>query len=121
MADLRKKNGRVDPWNMKFWGIGNESWGCGGNMTPEFYADNYRRYATYVRSYGDKRLYKIACGPNMDNYNLNRVISFIPRRYNRSNRSRDIYPRSPKSFPHNSRHRWSMTAGFRSSTLPRLR
>ncbi|MDR2304290.1 MAG: alpha-N-arabinofuranosidase [Treponema sp.] len=73
MADLRKRNGRAEPWNVKFWGIGNESWGCGGNMTPEFYADNYRRYAVYVRGYG-KSVYKIACGPNDSNYNWTKVV-----------------------------------------------
>jgi len=74
MADLRRKNGRDKPWNVKFWGIGNESWGCGGNMTPEFYADNYRRYAVYVRKYGDALPYKIACGPNDKNYNWTKVL-----------------------------------------------
>ncbi|MHB9295288.1 alpha-L-arabinofuranosidase [Pillotina sp. SPG140] len=73
MAELRKKNGRADPWNIKFWGIGNESWGCGGNMTPEFYADNYRRYAVYARNYGTP-LYKIACGPNNDDYHWTTVV-----------------------------------------------
>jgi alpha-N-arabinofuranosidase len=74
MADLRKKNGQADPWNVKFWGIGNENWGCGGNMTPEFYADNYRRYATYARSYGDTQLYKIAGGASFDDYNWTKVL-----------------------------------------------
>jgi alpha-N-arabinofuranosidase len=74
MAELRKKNGREQPWQVRFWGIGNESWGCGGNMTPEFYADNYRRYAIYVRKYGDAVPYKIACGPNDSNYNWTRVL-----------------------------------------------
>jgi len=74
MADLRKKNGREEPWQVRFWGIGNESWGCGGNMTPEFYADNYRRYAVYTRKYGDTAPYKIACGPNDSNYNWTRVL-----------------------------------------------
>jgi alpha-N-arabinofuranosidase len=74
MTDLRRKNGRADPWKVRYWGIGNESWGCGGNMTPEFYADNYRRYATYARNYGDARLYKIACGPSNDDYNWTRVL-----------------------------------------------
>jgi alpha-N-arabinofuranosidase len=74
MADLRKKNGRADPWNVNFWGIGNESWGCGGNMTPEFYADNYRRYAVYARNYGKSALYKIACGPSNDDYNWTKVL-----------------------------------------------
>jgi alpha-N-arabinofuranosidase len=74
MADLRKKNGRADPWNVNFWGIGNESWGCGGSMTPEFYADNYRRYAVYARNYGKSALYKIACGPSNDDYNWTKVL-----------------------------------------------
>jgi len=74
MADLRKKNGREKPWNVRFWGVGNENWGCGGHMTPEFYADNYRRYAVYVRKYGDTVPYKIACGPNDGNYNWTRVL-----------------------------------------------
>ncbi|MDR1022756.1 MAG: alpha-N-arabinofuranosidase [Prevotellaceae bacterium] len=68
MSNLRKQNGREAPWKVKFWGVGNESWGCGGNMTAEFYADQYRRYATFCRSYGDNRLYKIACGPNDADY-----------------------------------------------------
>ena len=74
MAEIRRKNGREKPWNVQFWGIGNESWGCGGNMTPEFYADNYRRYAVYVRKYGDVVPYKIACGPNNSNYNWTKVL-----------------------------------------------
>ncbi|MDR2747292.1 MAG: alpha-N-arabinofuranosidase [Treponema sp.] len=74
MAELRKKNGRVQPWNVKFWGIGNESWGCGGNMTAEFYADNYRRYAVYARNYGASKLYKIACGPSDSNYAWTRTL-----------------------------------------------
>jgi alpha-N-arabinofuranosidase len=74
MADLRRKNGRDKPWNVKFWGIGNESWGCGGSMTPEFYADNYRRYATFTKKYGDTVPYKIACGPNDSNFNWTKVM-----------------------------------------------
>ncbi|MFH1513451.1 MAG: alpha-L-arabinofuranosidase C-terminal domain-containing protein, partial [Bacillota bacterium] len=50
------------------WGVGNESWGCGGNMLPEYYAHEYRRYQTYCRNYGSRRLYKIACGPNSGDY-----------------------------------------------------
>lgn len=67
-ADERRKNGREKPWNVAYWGVGNESWGCGGNMRPEYYADQYRRYATYCRNWGGERLYKIACGPNVDDY-----------------------------------------------------
>lgn len=68
MANLRKKNGRDKPWKVQLWGVGNENWGCGGNMTAEGYAENYRRYATYCRNYGDNHLYKIAGGPNVDDY-----------------------------------------------------
>ena len=64
MANLRRSNGRQEPWKVKYWGVGNENWGCGGNMRPEYYADEYRRYATYLRNFGGNRLYKIACGPN---------------------------------------------------------
>lgn len=74
MANLRRENGRDKPWKVKFWGVGNESWGCGGNMTPDFYADQYRRYATYCRDYGDNRLYKIACGANGSDYNWTDVM-----------------------------------------------
>ncbi|GHV49752.1 alpha-N-arabinofuranosidase [Bacteroidia bacterium] len=69
MSNLRKKNGREKPWSVKFWGVGNENWGCGGNMTADFYADQYKRYATYCRNYGSNRLYKIAGGPNAGDYN----------------------------------------------------
>jgi len=62
MANLRKQNGREKPWKVTFWGVGNESWGCGGNMTPEYYADLYKRYATYARNYPGSPLKKIASG-----------------------------------------------------------
>lgn len=68
MANLRRENGQEEPWKMKFFGVGNESWGCGGNMRPEYYADLYRQYQTYVRQYGADKIYKIACGPNVDDY-----------------------------------------------------
>jgi alpha-N-arabinofuranosidase len=74
MTELRKRNGRPRPWDVRFWGIGNESWGCGGNMTAEFYADNYRRYAVYARNYGKSVLYKIACGPSDSNYDWTRTL-----------------------------------------------
>ena len=60
----RRANGRQDSWGVRFWGVGNESWGCGGIMRPEYYADVYRRYQNFCRKYGDHKLYKIACGPN---------------------------------------------------------
>lgn len=68
MTDWRRKNGHEQPWNLRYFGVGNENWGCGGNMTPEFYADQFRRYATYVRNFGTNRVFKIACGPNGGDY-----------------------------------------------------
>ena len=74
MANLRKQNGRDKPWKVRFWGVGNENWGCGGNMTAEYYSDQYRRYATYCRNYGDNRLYRIAGGPNTDDEHWTEVL-----------------------------------------------
>jgi alpha-N-arabinofuranosidase len=68
MADLRRVNGREEAWGVKYWGVGNENWGCGGNMTADFYADQYRRYATFCRNYGKNRLYKIAGGANSEDF-----------------------------------------------------
>ncbi len=70
MTELRKKNGREEPWSVKYWGIGNENWGCGGNMTPEYYADVYKQFATFTRG----NLYKIACGPSDFDYNWMDVV-----------------------------------------------
>ena len=64
IANRRRANGREKAWSVKYWGVGNESWGCGGNMRPEYYADEFRRYQTYCRQYGERKLYKIACGPS---------------------------------------------------------
>ena len=64
MADLRRENGREEPWNVRYWGVGNESWGCGGNMTPEYYADLYKRFAMFLRAYGNTRPFRIASGPD---------------------------------------------------------
>ncbi len=74
MADWRKENGRDKPWRLKYFGVGNENWGCGGNMRAEYYADEYRRYQTYVRNYGENRIYKIACGPSADDYHWTEVL-----------------------------------------------
>ena len=74
MADLRAKNGHEKPWKLTYFGVGNENWGCGGNMRPEYYADQYRRYQTYVRNFGENRIFKIACGPNGANYAWTEVL-----------------------------------------------
>ncbi len=70
MTDLRKENGREEPWKVKYWGIGNENWGCGGHMTPEYYADLYNRFASYTHG----NLYRIAGGPNIADYNWMDVV-----------------------------------------------
>jgi alpha-N-arabinofuranosidase len=67
MSDLRRANGQEAAWRVKYWGVGNESWGCGGNMTPAYYADLYRQFQTYVRSYPEAPVFKIASGPYADN------------------------------------------------------
>lgn len=74
MAEERCKNGQAEPWKMKFFGVGNENWGCGGNMRAEYYADEYRRYQTYVRQYGDEKIYKIAGGANVDDYHWTETL-----------------------------------------------
>jgi alpha-N-arabinofuranosidase len=74
MADLRRRNGREEPWKVRYWGIGNESWGCGGNMRPEHYADEYRRYAVYVRNFSEVPPYKIACGANAADYDWTEIL-----------------------------------------------
>ncbi|MGN0458992.1 MAG: alpha-N-arabinofuranosidase [Eubacterium sp.] len=75
MAELRKKNGREKPYNLKYFGVGNESWGCGGNMDPEYYGCLFKRYNVYVRDYNrDKHILRIACGPNVDDYHWTKEV-----------------------------------------------
>lgn len=70
MSDLRTKNGRTEPWKVNFWGIGNEAWGCGGNMTADYYANEYRKYATFMPN----DIVRIASGANSDNYNWTETL-----------------------------------------------
>ncbi len=74
MAKLRRQNGRDKAWKVKFLGVGNESWGCGGNMRPEYYGDLFRRYSVYCRNYDGNKLYKIASGASDYDYNWTRVL-----------------------------------------------
>ena len=74
MSELRKQNGHAEPWKLKYFGVGNENWGCGGNMRPEYYADEYRRYATYVRNFGGNTIFKIACGAGNFNTDWTEVM-----------------------------------------------
>ena len=61
MTELRKKNGREKPWKVKYWGVGNENWGCGGDMAPDYYANIYRNYASYIRG---PEFQRVICGPS---------------------------------------------------------
>jgi alpha-L-arabinofuranosidase len=81
MANWRRENGREEPWKVTYFGVGNENWGCGGNMRPEYYADLYRRYQTYVRNYGNNKIYRIACGANSFDYNWTEVLMKNAGRY----------------------------------------
>ena len=74
MSDLRAENGREEPWNVRFWGVGNESWGCGGEMTPEYYSDLYKRFQTFLRPFGDTRAFRVATGPNVDMYDWTETV-----------------------------------------------
>ena len=87
MADMRKANGHEEPWNVDFFGVGNENWGCGGNMTPEHYANEYRRYQTYVRHYDESApIKKVCCGANVDDYHwtegvLRTAFDHVPEQF----------------------------------------
>lgn len=75
MSDLRQKNGRKEPWKVKFWGVGNEAWGCGGNMTADYYAGEYRKYATFMSDWENTGgLTRIASGSNSADYNWTEVL-----------------------------------------------
>lgn len=74
MARLRAQNGRKEPWKVKYLGVGNESWGCGGNMVPEYYSHLYRRYQTYCRDFNGNHLYKVASGASDYDYNWTEVL-----------------------------------------------
>jgi alpha-L-arabinofuranosidase len=71
LADARAAAGYPDPFRVKYWGVGNESWGCGGEFTPQEYAVEFRRYSTWLPTYGDN-LNLIASGPNTDDWNWTR-------------------------------------------------
>lgn len=75
MSKLRKQNGRDKPWQVKFWGVGNEAWGCGGNMRPEYYADIYRQYATFMTGWSNEtKIFRIASGASDADYNWTETL-----------------------------------------------
>lgn len=74
LANLRRQNGRDKPWKVPFIAVGNESWGCGGNMRPEYYADVYSRYSTFVKNYSGNNVQRIASGASDKNYAWTEVM-----------------------------------------------
>ena len=74
LANLRRANGRGKPWKINYFGVGNENWGCGGNMRPEYYADLFRRFATFCPDFSGNRLKRVACGPSGFDQNWTRVM-----------------------------------------------
>jgi alpha-N-arabinofuranosidase len=74
LAKERAANGHPAPWKVPYFGIGNELWGCGGNMRPEYAADVTRRYGTFVKSPAGQHIMKIASGANVDDYRWTEVM-----------------------------------------------
>ena len=74
IANLRRQNGRDKAWKLAYFGVGNENWGCGGNMRPEYYADVYRRYNTFIKNYGSNKPYRIASGSDGGDTNWTTVL-----------------------------------------------
>lgn len=82
MAELRKKNGSEKPFKLNYLGVGNESWGCGGNMDPEYYGCLYKQYNTFCRDYdSSKHIKRIACGPNAGDYHWTKVVTDKVKRH----------------------------------------
>jgi alpha-N-arabinofuranosidase len=82
LTDLRQKTGRTKPWKVKYWGIGNESWDCGGHMDVDYYVNLYKRYATMMTSYfNSEGLFRIAVGPGTEDFHWTEVLMRdIPRK-----------------------------------------
>jgi len=75
MSDLRKKNSREKAWGVSIWGVGNEMWGCGGNMTPEYYANLFKQYSTFMSDWDNtNKLFRIASGANVADYHWTEVL-----------------------------------------------
>jgi alpha-N-arabinofuranosidase len=81
LVRLRRQNGREKPWKIRFFAVGNESWGCGGEMRPEYYADLFRRYATFLKNYSGNRIQRLAVGSHDDQYNWTEVLMAQAAKY----------------------------------------
>jgi alpha-N-arabinofuranosidase len=81
IANLRRQNGRKEPWHVPYFGVGNEPWGCGGNMRPEYYADEYRKYNTFVKNYDRNRpIYRVAAGSGGEDTRWTEVLMDVAGR-----------------------------------------
>ncbi len=75
MSKLRRENGRDSAWKVKFWGVGNEAWGCGGNMKPDYYSNEYRKYSTFMTDWTNSSgMFRVASGANGDDYNWTETL-----------------------------------------------
>lgn len=74
LSDLRAANGSPEPFRVRYWGVGNESWGCGGDMRPEHYGDLYRQFSVYLKTFGGTKPFLIASGPSGDDVRWTRGL-----------------------------------------------
>ncbi len=74
LAEERRRNGRDTPWKLPYFGVGNELWGCGGNMTAEHAANLHRQYQTFVKVPAGQKVVKVAAGANVDDYHWTEVM-----------------------------------------------
>src|ERR1019366_1509539 len=81
LADERRTNGAAEPFGVRYWGIGNETWGCGGHMTPEEYANAFSRYRNYAFDYPGTDVSAIACGPKRHDWGWARRFFENLKRY----------------------------------------
>ena len=77
LAEERRRNGRDQPWKLPYFGIGNEMWGCGGNLTAEQAANLHRQYQTFVKVPAGQRVAKVAAGANVDDYHWTETMMRI--------------------------------------------
>lgn len=74
LAQERRANGRNEPFKVPFIGIGNENWGCGGEMTAEYYANEYRRFSSFFHKGNDNPAVRVAGGANAFDVNWTDVV-----------------------------------------------
>lgn len=82
LTDMRQQHGRTKPWGVKYWGVGNESWDCGGHMTVDYYINEFKKYATFITSYSNTEgLFRIAVGPGTEDFKWTEgLMRDIPRK-----------------------------------------